>query len=165
MKPLDCPFEPEALAAAVQSRWPDRVDADLRDHVRACPICWDVIALACAFDEAREETRNASAVPDSVRVWHTAQIRARREDAAAAARPITAAQVLAVGSICGVIGACFGATSTWLQALLPRVLSALAGPNAQALLAVVAEHGVLIAGIAGITVLVPAVVYYAASGD
>jgi hypothetical protein len=141
------------------------VDTDLRDHVSACSICSDVIALASSFDDAREETRNAAAVPDSVRVWHAAQIRARREDAVAATRPITAAQVLAVGSVCGVIGACFGATSTWLQTLLPRVLSALAGPNAQAVLAVIGEHGVLLAGIAGITVLVPAVAYYAVRGD
>jgi hypothetical protein len=165
MRVFDCQFEAEALAAALQSRWPERVNAELRDHVTGCPICSDVIALASAFDEAREETRKTAAVPDSGRIWRAAQVRARREDAAAAVRPITAAQVLALGCVCGVMGACFGATSTWFQALLPRVLSALAGPNAQALLAIVAEHGALVAGMAAITVLVPAVLYYAASAD
>lgn len=165
MMRFECQFEPEALAAALQSRWPERTDAELRAHVSACPICSDVIALAAAFDEAREDTRAAAELPDSGHVWRAAQLRARREDAAAAVRPITAAQVLALGSAFGVAGACFGATSTWFQSLLPRLLAALSGPDAHALLALAAQHGALIAVMAAITVLVPTVIYLAASGD
>ena len=32
MKVFECEFEAEVLAAALQSRWPDRVDAQLREH-------------------------------------------------------------------------------------------------------------------------------------
>ena len=165
MSRLDCQFESEALAAALQSRWPERVDAELRAHVSACPICSDVVVIATAFDDAREETRDAAVVPDSGHVWRAAQIRARREDAAAAMQPIRAAQVFALASVFGLIGACFGATSAWFQSLLPRMLSAFSGQDTHALMALVAEHGLLIGAMAAITILVPAVVYLAASGE
>ncbi len=164
MKRLECQFEPEALAAALQDRWPERVGADVREHVSACPICSDVMALATAFDEARESTRSAAAVPDSGHVWRAARVRAMREDTAAAVRPIAAAQVLALGCVCGLVGACFGATSTWFQSLVPRVVSVVVA-NAQAVIALAAGHGELIAMMAAITVLVPALVYYAAWAD
>jgi len=165
MTRYDCEFESEALAAALQSRWPERVDPELRAHVTGCPLCSDVVTLAAEFEEARKESRTAAAPPDSGHVWRVAQLRARREDAAAAVRPITAAQVLALGCVFGLIGACFGATSTWLQSLLPPVVSALSGPHAQVLLALVAEHGTLIAGTAALTVLVPAAVLFTALRD
>ena len=115
MKPIECEFEAEALAAALQSRWPDRVDAPFREHVQQCVICSDVVAIAGAVDQDREEMRADAMVPDSGRVWWLAQMRARREAAEAAARPITAAQVVALACAVGLIGACFGATSTWFQ--------------------------------------------------
>ena len=164
MTRYDCEFESEALAAALQCRWPERATAELRAHVAECRLCSDVVAVAAEFDNAREESRTA-AVPDSGHVWRIAQLRARREDAAAAMRPIGAAQVLALGCVFGLIGACFGATSTWLQSLLPWIVSALSGPNVQVLLARVAEHGALIVGTAALTVLVPAAVLFAALRD
>ena len=44
------------------------------------------------------------------------QLRARREAARTAGRPITAIQVLAFSAAMGLLGACFGATSQWFQA-------------------------------------------------
>ncbi len=79
MKPVECEFEAEVLAAALQSRWPDRVDAGLRAHVLTCGICSDVAAVAGAVDAARDEMRASIVVPDSGRVWWLAQLRARRE--------------------------------------------------------------------------------------
>lgn len=145
MKRFECPFEAEAL------------DPDLRAHVSECPICSDVVTLAAAFDEARQDTRAAAAIPDSGHAWRAAQLRARREDAAAAMRPITAAQVIALGCAFGVAGACFGATSTWFQSMLPRMLPAL--------VALAAGHAALIAVMAAITVVVPTLVYLAATAD
>ena len=54
MKPIDCELESEVLAAVLQNRWPERVDASLREHVAACAICADVVAIAGAIDDARE---------------------------------------------------------------------------------------------------------------
>jgi len=163
MKPVDCEFESDVLAAALQSRWPERVDADLRAHVARCTICSDVVAIASALDDAREEMRASAVVPDSGRIWWLAQLRARREAAEAAGRPITAVQVIAFACAVGLLGACFGATSTWFQAALGRMASSVAAlPSAAAL---VAGHGTLVLGVAAVLFVVPTAVYLAMGKD
>jgi len=163
MKPVDCEFEPEALAAALQSRWPERVDPDLRAHVARCTICSDVVAIARAVDDAREEMRASAVIPDSGRIWWLAQLRARREAADAAGRPITAVQVIAFACAVGLLGACFGATSTWFQAALGWMASSVAAlPSAAAL---VAGHGALVLGVAAVLFVVPTAVYLAMGKD
>ena len=163
MKPVDCEFESDVLAAALQSRWPERVDADLRAHVARCTICSDVVAIASALDDAREEMRASAVVPDSGRVWWLAQLRARREAAEAAGRPITAVQVIAFACAVGLLGACFGATSTWFQAALGWMASSVAAlPSAAAL---VAGHGTLVLGVAAVLFVVPTAVYLAMGKD
>lgn len=169
MNLVECEFESEVLAAALQCRWPERVDAHLREHVAACAICSDVVAIAGAMDGAREEMRARAVVPDSGRVWWLAQLRARREAAEAAGRPITAAQVIAFACAVGLLGACFGATSTWFQSGLGRIASSLAGSKIQVLLpsatALIAGHGALALAIAAVLVLVPAAFYLAMLRD
>jgi hypothetical protein len=154
-------LESEVLAAVLQNRWPDRVDASLRAHVAVCAICADVVAIAGAIDDAREDMRARAVVPDSGRVWWLAQMRARREAAQAAGRPITAAQVIAFACAMGLLGACFGATSAWFQSALHRTASSLAAFRLRALLlfagAFVTEHGALLLGMSAILLVVPAV--------
>jgi hypothetical protein len=163
MKLIDCELESEVLAAVVQNRWPERVDDSLRAHVAACAICADVVAIAGAIDDDREELRAHAAVPDSGRVWWLAQMRARREAAQAAGRPITIAQVIAFACAMGVLGACFGATSAWFQSALRQTISSLAGIRFQTLLsgalAFVGAHGALLLAMATILLVVPAAVY------
>jgi hypothetical protein len=160
MKPIDCELESEVLAAVVQNRWPARVDTTLRAHVEGCGTCADVVAIAGAIDEARDEMRARAVVPDSGRVWWLAQMRARREATQAAGRPITAVQVIAFACAMGLLGACFGATSAWFQSVLHRSASSLAAFRFQALLvfavAFVSEHGALLLGMAVIFLVVPA---------
>lgn len=163
MKAMDCELESEVLAAVLQDRWSERVDAGLRAHVAACAICADVVAIAGAIDGAREETRARAVVPDSGRIWWLAQMRARREAAQAAGRPITAAQLVALACAMGLLGACFGATSAWFQSALRQTVSSLAAFKVPALLpmaaAFAAEHGALLLGMAAILLVIPAVVY------
>ena len=169
MKPLECEFESEVLAAALQSRWPERVDADLREHVASCAICSDVAAIAGAIDDAREEMRACAAVPDSGRVWWLAQFRARREAVQAAGRPITAAQVIAFACAAGLLGVCFGAMSTWFQSALRWIASGVAEVDVGAFLpsaaALLAQHGALALAMAAVLFLVPAAVYLAMGRD
>jgi hypothetical protein len=163
MRQVECEFESEVLTAALQSRWPKRVDAELRAHVNACTICSDVVAIASAVDDAREEMRAGAVVPDSGRVWWLAQLRARREAAEAAGRPITAVQVIAFACAVGLLGACFGATSTWFQSALRWMASSVAAlPSAAALLA---GHGVLVLAVAAVLFVVPTAVYFALGRD
>ena len=150
MKPIECEFEADVLAAV----WSD----DLRTHVRTCAICSDVAAIAGAIDQAREEMRAAAVIPDSGRVWWLAQMRARREAAKSAGRPITAVQVMALACAIGLLGACFGATSLWFQSALSRIQSTLAGFSAAAF---VAQHGLIVLAMAVVLLLIPGAVYLA----
>src|SRR4029077_20290440 len=138
-------------------------DADLRAHVASCTICSDVVSIAGAVDDAREEMRASAVVPDSGRGWWLAPRRARREAAEAAGRPITAVQVIAFACAVGLLGACFGATSTGFQAALGRMASSVAAlPSAAAL---VAGHGTLVLGVAAVLFVVPTAVYLAMGKD
>ena len=163
MKPFECEFEAEVLAAALQSGWPERTDAGLRAHVESCAICAEVALVTRALDESREELGVRAMVPDSGRVWWQAQLRARREAAQAAGRPITAAQVIALASAMGLLGACFGATSQWFQSSLQWVVLGVRGLNVGAWLpfaaSLLAEHGVLILAMAAMVVGIPTAIY------
>ncbi len=168
MRGVECEFEPEVLAAVIQSRWPDRVDVELRAHAQQCEICSDVAAVAGVIDAARDEMRAAAVVPDSGRVWWLARLRARREAAEAASHAITLTQVVALTCAVGLLGACFGATSMWFQSAINAVVSSVSSfdfatvvPSAAALLA---EHGALAAGMA-VLLLLPAAVYLAMGRD
>ena len=153
MTPFECEFETEVLAAALQSRWPGRVDPQLRSHVAACPICSDVAAIACAIEDTREATTAAAVIPNSGRVWWLAQLRARREAAQAANRPMTVVQVFAfVCAVC-LLGGCLRAASTRLSPLFERIASGML------------EHAVLALVMAAVLLLVPAGVYLALGRD
>lgn len=169
MKPCECEFEEEALAAALQGRWPDRVDGSLHAHIESCVICADIVTIAGAIDDAREEMRASAVVPDSGRVWWLAQLRARRENAKTAGSPITAAQVIAFSCAIGLIGACFGATSTWFQSALRWIGSSVAGIDGKAFLlsaaTLWAEHWALVLATALMLFLVPAAVFLALGRD
>jgi len=169
MNPVECEFEPETLAAALQSRFPEGADAELRAHVAGCMICSDVAAMASAFDDAREEMRVRAVVPDSGRVWWLAQVRARREAAAAAGGPITAAQTIAFACAVGLLGACFGATSTHFQSALAWMKSSAAGFNAKAVvlsvMGLLAQHGAFIVAMGVVFFLASTAVYLALGRD
>jgi hypothetical protein len=143
MKSCECPFEAEVLAAAMQSHW----TGELRAHAAACAICSDVAAVAEAIEAGRGV---APSIPDSGRVWWVAQRRAKLEAAAAAERPMLAAQVIALACICGLLVGYLPAVAAWFQStwLLPagRLL---------------AEHGLLALGMAAVLFLLPAAVYFA----
>src|SRR5579871_1537646 len=103
VEPVDCRMEAEILAAIAEARWPAGVAAELRDHAAACPACSDLIAVAAAVLNEKRELRSTAALPDAGQVWWRAQLRARREAAEAAGRPITAAQLVAFGCAVGLL--------------------------------------------------------------
>ena len=158
MRPMECEFEADVLAAVLQSRWPDRAEAPLRAHAALCPICRDVALVAAAIDGAREEGRPHVAVPDAGRVWWVANLRARREAVRAAGRPITAVQVAALACAMGIVGACFGATSAWFQSALRKLGAAAEArlPLLDSAASAIAAHGVLALALVALLLLLPA---------
>jgi len=169
MKPVECAFESEVLAAVLQARWPERVDPELRAHASVCGICSDVAAIAGAIEDARQEVRECAVIPEAGRVWWRAQLRARREAAEAAACPITAAQVIALACTIGVLGVWFAATSSWLQSALERIRWSVAAFKIQALLPsvtpLIVDHGALLLTTGTVLLLIPAAVYLVTSRD
>jgi len=127
------------------------------------------VAAACAIEAVREEMWAHAAVPDSGCVWRRLQLRARYEAAKSAGRPITVAQVMAFACAAGLLGACFGATSTWFQSSLRRLASSLAQVKLQPLvpsaIALVANHGVLMLAAGALLITIPAAVYLALLRD
>jgi hypothetical protein len=108
-------------------------------------------------------------LPDSGRVWWLAQLRARREAAEAANRPLTVAQAIAFVCAVGLLGACLRAASTWFHSAAGRVASGVAGFDIGAWLAsatrLLAEHGALALAMAAVLFLVPAAAYLAMGRD
>jgi len=144
-----CEFEAEVLAAAMESPWPAAAEPQLREHVSTCGVCSEAALVACTIGGDRDTLRPAGAIPDSGRVWYLAQLRARREAIAAADRPITIVQTMALACATGLLGACFGATSGWFQATVER------------LTALVASHALLAAGTVVLVLLLPVAIYVA----
>jgi hypothetical protein len=95
VKTVDCCREQDVLDALTSGRWPGRADADLRAHVTTCGLCADVIDVAGALLDCRDEEPSDARIPSSAVMWWRAQMRARQEAAREAARPITVAQVIA----------------------------------------------------------------------
>ena len=160
MTPQECQFEEEVLAAALQARWPDRVGSELSAHLADCASCRELAQTVSAIGEARDEMQATISIPDSGRMWWQSQLRARREAAEAAGRPITAAHVIACACAAGIAGACFGASSDRFQAALRSAAASV--PSATSLLA---EHWALAAGIAFLIFVLPAAVYFATGRD
>lgn len=160
MKAVECEFESEVLAAARHSRWPGGVDASLRAHVAGCAVCADVVAIASAMADSQEEARASVVLPDPGYIWWRAQLRARREAAEIAQRPMTVAQILAFACAVGLLGACFGAVATWFPSALGKIGSTLAvfkmEPLVQVAMSLMAEHGILLVTVLAVVLLIPA---------
>lgn len=152
MRPFECEFESEVLEAALQGRWPDGVDAQLRAHVAGCETCRETSLVAVAIGESSQDLRSSAVLPSAGRIWWLAQLRARREAIQAAERPITLVHVIAFAFAAALLGACIGATSSWFQAALRWV-------QAQPVTGVIASHGLMLAGLAGAIILVPAIYF------
>lgn len=165
MNVRECGFEAEILAAVVQSRWPEQAEASLRSHAAECAVCGEVAAIAISMAEAREEARTHTGIPEASRVWWRAQLRARREAAKSAGRPITAAQVIAFACAAGLLGACFGATSTWFQAVVGGLISSASGLGlpqlGSSVAALISQYGAWLAAGGVVLLLVPTAIYLA----
>ena len=114
MADVECAREQDLLDALTSGRWPERCEVELREHVHNCSICTDLAEVVGALFDVRDVIYADVAVPASGTVWWRAQIRARREAAMQAARPVTIVQAAAafVGLI-AVIGLYFLA-APWL---------------------------------------------------
>jgi hypothetical protein len=111
----ECSREQDVVDAVTTEQWPDRCAADLRDHVRECAGCRDLVTILAPLAESFTDARTEAPLPASGTVWWRAQLRARQEAVRAAERPIAvvhAAAGVAAAAIVLLV-AVFG--SPWLS--------------------------------------------------
>ena len=157
MTPLvGCPFEEQVLASVVEDHWPLTVEPSLREHVAQCHVCAEAVGVAALFREANTQSHNDANLPDASRVWWLAQMRARREANADAARPILATQVVAGAWAAGLLFVCLGAAFAWVQSTRIWIESVVTLASSLLL-----SHGVEIAFGAAFIVLLPTAAYFA----
>lgn len=172
MKTVDCCREQDVLDALTSGRWPDRADADLRTHVATCGICADVIDVAGALLDSRDDEPNDARIPSSAVMWWRAQMRARQEAAREAARPITVAQVIASVAAITLTIAALVALSPWFGGLLGGWVSGVRDAASSDMAAFKAPSALLASGwmlpalMIGVwLVLAPVAIYFALSDD
>jgi predicted anti-sigma-YlaC factor YlaD len=112
-----CPRESDLWDAIAAGRWPDAADATLRAHVVDCSACRDLALVASSLQRDASEVARDATPPSSAIVWWRAQMRARREAADAADRPITVIQGLAIacaaGLLLGLMGSVVASVRGW----------------------------------------------------
>lgn len=111
---MSCEREREVAAAVRTGEWPE----ELRAHWAGCEECAEA-ALVAEFLREAAATADRQ-VPEAGLVWFKSQLRARREAAARAARPLEMAERAAavVAVICGVVAAAWLSRTGTLAAMV-----------------------------------------------
>jgi len=111
MSRVECRYESEVLDAVASGRWPDRLDAELREHASSCSICSEVAMVSAIYRDEYALAMDQVRLPSAGLVWWKSELRARREAVRVASRPITL--------VTGIAGTC----SIGLLALVILTLS------------------------------------------
>jgi hypothetical protein len=165
----DCDREQDVLDAITSQRWPTRCDEDLQAHVRTCSFCADLVEVASALLDEHASAHQEARIPSSGIVWWRAQLRARDEDARAAARPIAFVQGIAasvavwllVTFIRAVPAATFVAWKDWVLGFMPHV--SLPVPSLAHVAAAIPVGVLVVVGAA--LLLAPLAIYFAVAED
>lgn len=168
-----CARELEMAEAVIAAAGAADGNEERRQHLERCAECRDLIEVIAMLRGEHARTATDVSVPAAGQVWWRAAVRARLEEAQAAARPVTWAQGVTGATLFGV--SCAAAILTWpaLRRLVSLVwtrwldvrdLSALAGMPA---MFAAVEHGLPLAlGVIGAVVLMPLLVlYFALAGE
>jgi predicted anti-sigma-YlaC factor YlaD len=116
MTSFECPREVEVAEAAAAGNWHGTTGNELLSHVAACETCRDLFEVAGAVREDFDRARRDAPIPPAGLVWWRAQLRARREGAEAAARPITYVQVITASLAAAMLFTLGGLLWPWLRA-------------------------------------------------
>lgn len=111
MAARECPHEAAVLEALQTSAWPDCCGAALRAHVSSCDSCAGLVAIVTPLLDEHRAAVGEAVVPSSATMWWRMRLRARREAAEAAMRPISLWQGLALAAGAGLLVSIVGAAS------------------------------------------------------
>ena len=74
-----CVHEAEVTQALKEARWPQATEPALRDHVRDCATCRELVAVTQAMLQARTNAMQAPRLESPGALWWRADVRRRRE--------------------------------------------------------------------------------------
>lgn len=89
-----CDYESEVRQALKDGHWPAGCAPELRDHVRECAACGDLVLVTEAFQLARNHSAHEANIPPDL-LWWRAQLQRQRIAAEQVSRPVTVAQIFA----------------------------------------------------------------------
>ena len=124
---VECPHEQDVTDAIATGRWPERCEQDLRDHVAGCGTCTDLAEILAPVSSAWDASHAEGSVPPSALVWWRAQLLARQEAAAVAAKPVSVVQRLGLATAIAFAAGVLAALSPWLIGSLPGLRETAAG--------------------------------------
>jgi hypothetical protein len=99
MKVPQCEREQAVTEVLQCGHWPEACDPALRIHVENCAVCSEVVLVTQLLREEHASLSADMKLPDAGLVWWKSQLRARREAAEFATRPIALAEQFALA--CG----------------------------------------------------------------
>lgn len=143
----ECVREAEVVEAVISGRWPAACDPELRSHAMDCHICKDIVLVSSALQGERDSAVLNATLPAAGLVWWRAELRARREAARAAERPMKLVHSLAAASAAGVVGALLIGMLPFVHQLLTAFTN-------------LPDLGLLIGGFATLLVVAPIALYF-----
>lgn len=166
MRARPCLHEEAVLAAAIEApRAP--LAADLAAHLAECDNCRDLHTIASALQDDQAEALAEARVPSAGQAWWRAEIRARQDAAAAAARPITVATGLAAACLIGLLASVAGVLGWWLQdsQAMPAAVQSVAAGLGSAAVSAPTSLRLALWLVAGVLLVATPVVLYVATRD
>lgn len=88
---------------------------DVLAHLATCEGCRELHLLVTTLQHEHADALAQARIPSAGQVWWRAELRARHEAAATAARPITVVTGLAAASLLGLLASLAGVIAWWLQ--------------------------------------------------
>lgn len=124
-----CPREKEVSELLERGQWPQASLPELRDHVRGCSRCGDLVLVTIAFQSERRQavaaaSASSAGTGSAGALWWRAQLRRRRAAVERIERPLLRAQIFAL-AVCLVVALGFAgfearhgvAWLSWLEEL------------------------------------------------
>jgi hypothetical protein len=157
MTPMQCNREAEVVEVLSAGRWPDQTHPELREHVKACSLCTEVVTVALAMREHYDTAANSNIrIPSAGLVWWRSELRARREAVRTAERPLKLVHALAGACAVGVMFAVLSQMSPLFDRLFTSMIGYM--PESPALL--LQQHLPLTLGLGVLVVLAPVALYF-----
>ncbi len=91
-----CSFENELTRALKDGHWPQGCAPELREHVKRCANCSDLVLVTQTFQGARSESERATLSGSPSLLWWRAQLRRRNAATERVSRPVTIAEIFAL---------------------------------------------------------------------